>query len=482
MIFLSSAMFLGNLSISPIDKTRKSFLALAQIGQVALATLGILGLLPLIWATLLLAVLGFSFSKIYLGISSFSLLKRLLTCVLLILLFVELGALFLVNVPRVLNTSLWQIGYAVHWNHAELTISNIAYPLLPYAYTLLFALGIAGFAVKLVSSKRFNEKPILNWISATASRFKSQIEYYTWQNYELLGGRISLFPVVLISILISVVFVVITVLPWINPTYMVVSVDGPAYYNWLVSMHGRDFNGAMSLAFANDRTGFLVLSYFLSFVFTPLNVVQLAAALLIPIFGVVSLLFLRLFKGFRNVWIYGVVLVPFSFQALGLIYSGYFANMLALIFVLIYFVVFFKSLSSWSSFWFLVLLGTSLLVLFSHPWTWFVFAFSLGAFLLLEWSFTQRNAKLDSRFKLKATIIGTTIIVGLLVDFARKILSPLSSTVSVFQTAQTSLSFPNASIFFSGLAASVKFDLGGVLANQLLIFLSIVGFLYLLTF
>ncbi len=196
----------------------------------------------------------------------------------------------------------------------------------------------------------------------------------------------------------------------------------------------------------------------------------------------VSLLVLRLFSGFRDIWVFGVLLVPFSFQALGLIYSGYFANMLALILVFAYFVVFFRALSSWSSLWVFGLLGASELILFTHSWTWFVFALSLGMFLFLEWRLAVKKTSLWSRFKLKAILIGATIVVGLLSDFARKMLFPMSSTTSVFQTVQTSLSYPNAGFLLNGLRQTVNFDLGGVFANQLLIFLMIVGFLFLLTF
>ena len=82
---------------------------------------------------------------------------------------------------------------------------------------------------------------------------------------------------------------------------------------------------------------------------------------------------------------FGVLLVPFSFQSLGLIYAGYFSNMLALILVFVYVVLFFKLLDRWSSLGFLVLLFVSVGVLFSHSWTWFVFALSLLVFLFLEW-------------------------------------------------------------------------------------------------
>jgi hypothetical protein len=263
---------------------------------------------------------------------------------------------------------------------------------------------------------------------------------------------------------------------------MLVSADSPGYYQWIVYMHSVNVNSALSFAFANDRALFLVLAYVLSFFASPLAVVQFVAALLIVLFGVVSLFVLRLLCSFRAVWFFGVLLVPFSFQALGLIYSGYFAQMLALILVLVYVILFFRVLDSWSSLGFFALLGVSVLILFSHSWTWFVFALSLVAFLFLEWRLAVRDRSLWNRFKLKATFVGATVGVGLFCDFIRRMLSPVSASASVFATAQSSLSLPNGAYLLNGFRNTVDFVLGGVFANQLLVFLSVVGFLFLLKF
>ena len=119
------------------------------------------------------------------------------------------------------------------------------------------------------------------------------------------------------------------------------------------------------------------------------------------LFGVVSLLALRLFSSLREVWVLAVLLVPFSFQALGLIYAGYFANMLALILVFAYLVLFFRVLRSWSVLGFFALIGVSVFVLLSHSWTWFIFAISLLGYLFLEWRFAVGDKGLWRRFKEK---------------------------------------------------------------------------------
>ena len=76
-----------------------------------------------------------------------------------------------------------------------------------------------------------------------------------------MGGRFVLVLAVLVSAVISCLFVVFTVLPWANPTHMLVSVDSPSYYQWIVYMRSVNVNSALSFAFGNDRALFLVLAY-----------------------------------------------------------------------------------------------------------------------------------------------------------------------------------------------------------------------------
>ena len=452
--------------------TRRLLLVLVQLGLISLALFGLLGFFPLVLDSLTLVALCFVFSESYFGLSRLSLFKRLFLGFVLVISIVEVTDLVLVSAPLVLNLNPGAV--ATHLAVVELNFSNFGYPVLPFAYVFFVGLGVFAFLAKALLSGKIGER-----FSGFVRHLKDAFQL---ENYPPLSGRLPLFLAVIISIVISSLFVVITVLPWVNPTNMLVSVDSPSYYQWLIHMRSINVNSALTFAFANDRAVFLILIYLLSSLISPINVLQFIAALLISLFSVVSLLVLRLFSGFRDIWIFGVLIVPFSFQALGLIYSGYFANMLALIMVFAYFVVFFRALRSWSSFWVFALLVISELILFSHSWTWFIFALSLGVFLFLEWRLAVGKKSLWSRFKLKSILIGATIVVGLLSDFARKMLFPMSSTTSVFQTIQTSLSYPNAVFLLNGLWQTVNFDLGGVFANQLIIFLMIVGFLFLLTF
>ena len=294
------------------------FVLLGLAGWVCLVVFGVVSLVSLALVSLLLVVLSVLFSLLFFGVSRFGLFLRLLLGCVLVVLFVEVAALFLFNVPVALNFGYGSAG--LHWSMVELNFSNLAYPVLPYVYLFFVLLGVVGFVVKVLPTGRLS-KIRGGWFAAFLGRLRGSFELGGDGGLEFLRGRFVLVVAILVGAVVSCLFVLFTVLPWANPTHMLVSVDSPAYYQWIVYMRSVDVNSALSFAFGNDRALFLILAYALSFIASPLIVIQFVAALLIVLFGVVSLLVLRSFCSFREVWVLGVLLVPFSFQALGLIYS-----------------------------------------------------------------------------------------------------------------------------------------------------------------
>ena len=470
------------LGLNKVRSYSRSFLGIAFIvflfGSsvgLCLFVLGLVGIWSLVLVSGLLLGFCFLFSTDFFGVDRLVLFWRVLFGGLLLVFFVELVSFALFNVPVALGLNAGALGF--HWSGVELVFSNLFDSFLVYVYLFFVLLGVGAFVFRVFPG-------VWGWlvVRAKVGRIISRLrDLFLFGDVDVdwfLGVRWVVLAVV-VSCVVSCLFVLFTVLPWNNPTGMLVSADAPVYYQWIVHMRSVDVNSALSFALGNDRALFLVLSYVLSFFVSPLNVVQFAGALLIVMFGVVSLFVLRMVISFRAVWVFGILLVPFSFQSLGLIYSGYFANMLALILVFVYMFLFFKVLDHFSSLGVFVLLGVSGLVFFSHSWTWFFFALTLCMFLLLQWRLASRDRRFWKRFKIQALLIGATLLVGLLSDFVREFLSPGSSSASVLVTAQSSLSFPNATYLLNGLRESVNFVLGGVFANQLLMFLSVVGFLVL---
>jgi len=363
-----------------------------------------------------------------------------------------------------------------------LSLSNLLYPLLPYGYLLFIVLGVAAFSWKVLSTTFLGGRWKSNWFSRVAARLRGTFSSFKEQAYEPLGGRFPLSAAVLVSVVVSSLFVVITVLPWVNPTYRLVSVDSAFYYPRVVHMRGLDVNSALTWAFGTDRPVFFVFLTLLSYVVPLLHLVQFFPALLIPLFCVVSVFVLRLFCRLREALVYTALLAPFSITALGLLYSGYFANMLAVILVYVYFILLLKVFRSWSSLGLFALLGVSVLILFTHLGTWFVFAVSLGGFVFLEWRLAVQDRSLWQSFKWKASVVGASVVVGLVSDFVRQMLIPFSTASFVSNMVGSSFGFPNGAVILNGLRLTTDFHLGGSFANAPFILLSIVGLLFMLSF
>ncbi len=390
-IFVVVAWLIYSLGLNNVRSYYRSFSAVRALALlvglavwVCLVIFGVIGMWSLVLVSSLLLGSCFLFAPDLFGISRWSLFLRVLFGGLLLVLFVEVASFVLFNVPVALGLEAGALG--LHWGGVELSFSSLAYPFLPYVYLLFVLFGLGAFVFRVFPDGwsrlvgRVRGGRLVDGLNGVLGSGEG------WGfGFGFLRGRLVVVFAVVVSAVVSCLFVAFTVLPWSNPTGMMVSVDSPVYYNWVSYMRSVDVNSALSFAFGNDRAVFLVLCYALSFVAPTVSVIQFSAALLLVLLSVVSVFVLRLFTSSRKVLVLGVLIVPFSIQGLGLIYSGYFANMLALIFVFVYVVLFFKLLDKWSSLGFFALLGVSVLVLFSHSWTWFVFALSLVMFLFLEW-------------------------------------------------------------------------------------------------
>jgi hypothetical protein len=477
-VVLVSGWLGWNLLKNRTDRRIRSSLIFVPLVLVVLASIGLSGY-ALALASLAVTILVFVFSVDCFGLCRFWLARNVAVGAVAVGLFAEVAALVLFNLPILFKLPPIAPGIASYWNMVGLSLSNVAFGVLPYGYLLLIFLGIGAFVGLVLPVGRWVEKGRSKGVFRFIWRLRASAESVKDAAKSPFSSRFPLAAAVAVSVFVSCALVVVTVLPWINPTFRLVSVDAPGYYHLISNLRGLDFNSAMSLAFTNDRALFLIFSYALSYVVSPLNLVQFLPALLIPLFCVVSLLVMRLFCSLRDALVFSVLLVPLSFQALGLIYSGYFANMFAVILVFAYFFLFVRVSRSWSVLGVFAMLLVSVGILFSHSWTWFIFAISLGAFLLLEWRSADANR---GSFKTKATIVATTIVVGFVCDLARNLLSAGSSSVSVAGTVSTSLGLPNLAFLFGGVRETVNFFLGGVFANQVLLFLFLVGFLFMLTF
>ena len=440
------------------------------------------GYLSLALASLFVVLICVKFSWMCFDASSLSVIKDLVLCSGLFLLFVQVAsfvASFVLNSPIASTLTPNFLDGARHWVLLDLSFSNVVYPLLPLAYLFLVFLGVIGLLVKL----GFIQK-ISAWLARqnirSIFRFSGLFDDLQKEDFGFLNGRFPLVLALLVSVAVSSLLVVFTVLPWINPTYRLVSTDAPFYYQWLHNMRATDFNGAITQAFAGDRSFFMIILYLLSMAIPPLQLVQLLPIILIPLLSVFSFLITKHVGAPREALVYAVLLAPVSIQALGLIFSGYFANTFALILVYLFYVLYLWVLRKVSRLGIFSLIGVCVLILFSYPWAWFILALSLLTFLFMQWRFAVRDRSLWSDFKTKTILVGSSLFVSLLCDLVRRLLTATSSITIVYDTVNRDLAFPNLSLLWNGMKTTVDFYLGGALGSQLIVLLSIIGFLYIL--
>jgi len=423
------------------------------------------------------------FSEVCFSLPRISLVKNLFLYVCVFLLFVELLSLvsfFLLSTPVGLVFGSSVLGWARHWLLLDVSLWNVAYPLLPLAYLVLVFLGVGGLFVKTGFLRRVFRVLSANRFLGFVRRVFDVSVMGQKVDFGFLGGRRFLFVSVLFSVAICGVLVAFTVSPWVNPTYRLVSVDAPLYYRWVQDMRAGDFVCAVGLAFGGDRAVFMMFLYFLSDFISPLHLVQFLPFLLIALLSVFSVWLVKLVGGPRESLVYTVFLAPFSVQALGLIHSGYFANMLALIFVYLFYVGFFMVLDKGLWLGLFLLTGLSMLVLFCHPWTWFIFYLSLVVFLFIQFCSAFKCGSSLGNFKVKATLIVGSLLATLFFDLVRQILCETSSVAIVYETVSGSLVFPDFGFLWEGLRVTANFYLGGVFGNLFFVVLSVVGFLFIL--
>jgi len=168
----------------------------AIVGLVVVSVFGFVSLVGLVLASFLLSLLCFMFSGVLFGLSRGGLFVRLIVGAVCFVLLIELAALFLSNGPLALNLSLPISGLALHWNAVELSLSYLAYPLLPYVYLLFVLLGVAAFSVDAFSFGRLVARIKNNWLVKIGHRLANLFDLDEGFGIGFLRNRFVLLSVV----------------------------------------------------------------------------------------------------------------------------------------------------------------------------------------------------------------------------------------------------------------------------------------------
>ena len=335
---------------------------------------------------------------------------------------------------------------------------------LLYAWLLRFGMRKAG-----QSSGRFNsivqflsypfEK---TWssvrsvsLSASASRFKTLI------HPKLFLG---------LSLVTSVLLALVPYRPDLNPAGNLVGVDSPLYVTWVSQMLQRPVIGALQYSFVEGLEGsrpFLLIPLYIVAMagYAPSQIVEFLPLVLAPLLSLSSYVFVRFGHGSPGLAGLTSLFTPLSFYLTVGIWGGYYANMLALIFVYLFFTFFLLFSKSPSAPKYCATFALSVALFLTHPWTWAMIVMVCLAFALSIWRETNRSIHLKS-------IVGI-IIAGIALDLLK---SGVFATRTVVEDLATKLpTGGQVGSFWTNLVATSLYTHGGLLGNWIILSLGLLA-------
>lgn len=262
----------------------------------------------------------------------------------------------------------------------------------------------------------------------------------------------------------------------INPHSTLIGYDVNTVYNSSAQhMFSENPLSAVSYSLNNDRTVFLLFQYFLALVAGSVYLaVRGVPALLAVMLTISTYFFVRAGTKDRLMAATAGLFAAFSLLVVSGINAGLDADWLAMSEALIFFSLLLVGLERQDKRYVVLSIVASVLILFTHPWTWLatwgvVAAYS---FLTVARAFMIHDRK-NLRFEL--TSLGSIFIVNVVVDVAKRLLGSSSGLRDVFVSSSGSMSLANIPKVLSSLDPTLKYFLGGALDNSLIIMFAMVG-------
>jgi len=322
-------------------------------------------------------------------------------------------------------------------------------PFSPMLILLIIYFWVGRLTVRLLSrSDRGNHISIR---FGFISRFFERLPF-SWdgQNVPLLGRPLA---VLLVGMASTCFLAIMPYRPDVNSAGTPVGADTSAYIFWVNQMLQKSIPDGLVYAFRQASNGDRPLSLIIPYAISGIFGVQSDAAvkfyplLLGPLLVVSTFLFVSL--GFGHKHTAGLVglMTAFSFQFTVGMWAGYFANWLALAesFLLTGFLL--RWISSRSKVGFICIVSLSIVLLFTHPWTW-------DFMLLLSTSFMVERIVANHDFKLMraATLF---VAIGLAADSVKSfVLGGYGGGRAAVDIATSSIGLPQLVAFWPNIAAT----------------------------
>ena len=334
------------------------------------------------------------------------------------------------------------------------TLEKYPYAIYQQLLSILTPLVMAGLAFCIplkVLLNQIMDRIKIKWDSVTIVIFQDKLG----------TKRIAVY--LFLCIILAVTITLIPHIPVINPNNQRLGVDTPRYETWLTLMDNQSVSPInFALKSAGDRPLTLLILFFITETTNadPFQVIEYSPTLLAPLLILVTFFLTRELTANDKIAIVASVLSAISFQTLIGIYSGFYANWLALIFGYAGFGLLVRCLKRPSKIG-LVVLGLLMTgLLFAHTYTWTIMISVAFVFLFVLHALNYYPRK---HFLLLYLVLSSSIAVDVLKSSWTGSLTGLESDVSVGFGHGFGIS--QFSERLGTLAETVQTYYGGVYAN-----------------
>ncbi len=262
----------------------------------------------------------------------------------------------------------------------------------------------------------------------------------------------------------------------INPKSILVGYDVRTfYYHSLQQMLGQSPLGAVSYSLENARTGFLLFQYFVALLTGSAGLaVRVVPALLALLLTVSTYFFVRAGTKNKLLAATAALFAAFSLLVVSGTNAGLDADWLAMSEALAFLSLLLVGLDRSDRRYVALSVVPSVLILFTHPWTWIATLGVIATYFLL--TAARALVTCDRRgLRFDLASVGSVFIVNLAVDGAKHLLGGLSGVQTVYGDTTSTLALSNVPKVLGSLALTLRGWLGGGLDNSLIIVFAIVG-------
>jgi hypothetical protein len=349
------------------------------------------------------------------------------------------------------------------------------YTLLAPLSTILLVGLLYAWLIKLVLRQSRQHSPRFNrFIRFLSEPFKKQISSIKTRSVSETSGNLKVLShprlLLAISLAASALLALIPYRPDLNPTGDLVGIDSPLYVGWIGQMLARPLSQALQYSFVEGLEGsrplLLILLYLVASIgASPSQILEYLPMLLAPLLSLSTYFFVR--YGQRNTAVAALAALfsSISFYTPVALWSGYYANWLALVFAYLYMTILLVYSRTSSSLNYLTLSILSIALFLAHPWTWVLIATVSLVFAASLWRETHNPGLLRS--------IITIILSGIVIDLLKSLIFSTRTVAADIATKTPGAGFLLG--FWSSLVQALLYTHAGLLGNWLVFALAVLA-------